>query len=82
MLPLEIKTSIQVSRSIAEVFNAIVDPDKIKNYFISQSTGFMKGGETLTWKFPEMDMEFPVRVDKIEKDKYISYYWDGAFDGE
>ena len=82
MLPLEIKTSIQVSRSIAEVFNAIVDPDKMKNYFISQSSGIMKAGETLTWKFPEMDIEFPVRVDKIEKDKYISFYWDGAFDGE
>ena len=82
MQQLEIKTGLQILKPVTEVFNAIVDPDKMKNYFISQSTGFMKGGETLTWKFPEMDMEFPVRVDKIEKDKYISYYWDGAFDGE
>lgn len=27
------------------------------------------------WKFPEFDMDFPIRVGKIEKDKYISYYW-------
>ena len=82
MQQLEIKTGLQILKPVTEVFNAIVDPDKMKNYFISQSTGFMKAGETLTWKFPEMDMEFPVRVDKIEQDKYISYYWDGAFDGE
>ena len=28
------------------------------------------------WRFPEFDMEFPIRVGKIEKDKYISFYWD------
>ena len=28
------------------------------------------------WGFPESEMEFPVRVGQIEKDKYISFYWD------
>lgn len=36
----------------------------------------MEEGKKLFWKFPEFEEEFPVRVDKIEKDKYISYYWD------
>jgi len=36
----------------------------------------MEEGKKLIWNFPEMDMEFPVRVGKIKKDKYISYYWD------
>ena len=26
----------------------------------------MKAGETLTWKFPEMDIEFPVKIGNIE----------------
>ena len=34
---LEIKAGLQVLKPIAEVFEAIVDPDKMKNYFISQS---------------------------------------------
>jgi uncharacterized protein YndB with AHSA1/START domain len=79
---LEIKAGLQILKSVSEVFDNIVDPEKMKNYFISQSSGYMKSGETIIWKFPEMDIEFQVRVDKIEKDKYISYYWDGAFDGE
>lgn len=79
---LEIKTGIQVLKPINEVFDAIVDPDKMKNYFISKSNGFMKEGEVLVWKFAEMEIEFPVSVVKIEKDKYIAYTWDGAFDGE
>jgi len=75
MQQLEIKTGIQVLKPAAEVFANIVDPDKMINYFISESSGFMKAGETLTWKFPEMDIEFPVKVGKIEKDNYISYSW-------
>lgn len=79
---LEIKTGLQVLKPAAEVFDAIVDPDKMKNYFIGSSTGIMKDGEVLTWKFPEMDIEFPVTIGKIEENKYISYHWDGAMDGE
>jgi len=72
---LEIKTGIVILKPVHEVFEAIVDPVKMSVYFISKSTGRMEEGKKLIWKFPEMDMEFPVRVAKIEKDKYISYYW-------
>jgi len=71
---LEIKTGIKIAKSEHEVFEAIVDPAKISNYFLSSSSGRMEEGKTLTWKFPELDMKFPVQVDKINKDKYISYY--------
>ncbi len=72
---LEIKTRIQILKPPHEVFEAIVDPTKMTNYFISKSSGRMEEGKTLIWQFPEFDMECPVRVGKIEKDKYISYYW-------
>ena len=73
---LEIQAKLQILKPANEVFEAIVDPSKMKNYFISKSSGRMEEGTQLSWQFPEFDMEFPVRVDKIEKDKYISYYWD------
>jgi len=72
---LEIKTGIVILKPLHEVFEAIVDPVKMSVYFISKSSGRMEEGKKLIWKFPEMDMEFPVRVGKIKKDKYISYYW-------
>ena len=73
---LEIKASIQILKPADEVFEAIVDPEKMSGYFISESSGRMEEGKYLNWRFPEFDMEVPVRVGKIEKDKYISYYWD------
>jgi uncharacterized protein YndB with AHSA1/START domain len=82
MEQLEIKAALQILKPASAVFENIVDPDKMKNYFISQGSGYMNEGASLTWKFPEMDIEFPVTVGKIEKDRYISFSWDGAMDGE
>ena len=72
---LEIKTKLQIQKPVAAVFDAIVDPAKMTNYFIAKSTGRMEEGRELIWKFPEFDLDVPVRVGKIEKDKYISFYW-------
>lgn len=72
---LEIKTSLKIQKPVHDVFEAIVDPKKMSNYFISRSSGRMEGGKTLTWKFPEMDMEFPVVVNNVQTDKFISYDW-------
>jgi uncharacterized protein YndB with AHSA1/START domain len=73
---LEIKAALQIQKPSGEVFEAIVDPSKMSNYFISKGSGRMIEGMQVMWKFPEFDDEFPVRVGQIEKDKYISFYWD------
>jgi uncharacterized protein YndB with AHSA1/START domain len=72
---LDIKTAIQVAKTPSEVFEAIVDPAKMTNYFISESNGRMEKGKELIWRFPEFDMDVPVRIGKIDIDKYISFYW-------
>ena len=73
---LEIKAIIQIQKPPHEVFEAIVDPEKMSNYFISHGSGRMEDGKQVMWRFPEFDMEFPVRIAKTEADKYISYYWE------
>lgn len=73
---LEIKAGLQVVKPVNEVFDAIVNPEKMKNYFISKSTGPMTEGTTVNWSFPEFEGSFPVRIGRMEKDQYISYHWD------
>lgn len=75
---LEINVAMQISKPINEVYEAIVDPEKMCNYFISQSTGRMEAGKDLIWKFPEFDMEVPVKVVKDEPNNLISYYWENS----
>ena len=71
---LEIKAALQISKPADEVFDAIIDPFKMSNYFISKGSGKMEEGKQIIWQFPEFDSDFPIRVGKIEKN--ISFYWD------
>lgn len=75
--PLEIKAALQIQKPVHEVFEAIVDPVHMSLYFISDSTGRLEEGKELIWHFPEFTIDAPVRGGKIEKDKYISFYWEG-----
>ena len=39
---LEIKATIQIQKTPHEVFEAIVDPEKMSNYFISKGSGTLE----------------------------------------
>lgn len=78
MEKLVINCAMQIQKPINEVFESIINPEKMSHYFIASSTGMMEEGKNLIWKFPEFDFECPIRVGKIEKDKYVSYYWENA----
>lgn len=73
---LQIKAALKIQKPVHDVFEAIADPGKMSQYFISKSTGRIEAGKTLQWQFPEMDMQIPVRIQKTEKDQFISYEWD------
>jgi uncharacterized protein YndB with AHSA1/START domain len=73
---LEIETAIGILKTPHEVFEAIVDPAKMSNYFISRGSGRLEEGKEIIWRFPEFDFEFPVRVASVEKDRFISFWWE------
>jgi uncharacterized protein YndB with AHSA1/START domain len=73
---LEINVSLQIQKPIEEVFQAIIDPEKMSNYFISKGSGIMEENKELIWNFPEFEDDYSVHVGKIIKNEYISFYWD------
>jgi uncharacterized protein YndB with AHSA1/START domain len=78
---LTIKAALKMRKPPHEVFEAIVDPSIMCNYFISESSGRMEEGEEVTWKFPEMDIRFPVQVTKIVKNSFIGFTWGDEKEG-
>lgn len=78
MMPeqLTIDVGLQISKPANEVFEAIVDPQHMVHYFISQSTGRMVAGEAVVWKFPEFSEEATIRVGKLVPSEYVSFYWE------
>src|SRR5690554_2379821 len=76
-MKLVIKTAIQIQKPIGEVFEAIVNPEKMTQYFISESTGRLEEGKEVKWKWAEFpEVESVVNNIKIEKDRTVSFDWD------
>jgi uncharacterized protein YndB with AHSA1/START domain len=73
---LSIEVTLQILKPADEVFEAIADPAKMTKYFISESSGRIEEGKTVSWKFPEFSIVFPVRGGKSVKPEYISFYWE------
>lgn len=73
---LESNAAIQIQKSADEVFEGIVDPDKMTQYFISESTGRLETGSEVIWKFPEFPERFPISHIQCETNQSISFVWD------
>lgn len=76
----KIKAKVQsgILKSASEIFEAIVNPEIMTKYFISGSTGRIESGKTLTWTWTDYEGEHEVKVGKIEKDKIVSFEWEGS----
>lgn len=75
-MKLTAKASLQIQKPITEVFESIVNPEKMTKYFISKSTGRMETGKELIWSFPEWPDTFSVQVIEVQSKKSISFVWD------
>lgn len=76
-MPLSAKASIQIQKSSEEVFNAIIDPERMKHYFASGSAK-LTSGQTVDWWFPEFPDRFPVQVKEVIPNTSISFDWSGG----
>jgi len=72
------KVQMGIFRSASEIFDAIINPEKMSKYFISGSTGRMESGKSLTWTWTDYEGEHEIKVGKIEKDKTVSFEWSGS----
>ena len=78
MEKLEIHAALQISKPMTEVFDAILNPKEMSNYFISESSRPLEEGKTVSWKFPEFNIKFPVKGKRIKKPGLIEFEWKGS----
>jgi uncharacterized protein YndB with AHSA1/START domain len=73
----EITTKMKILRPVNEVFEAIVDPEKMANYWFSSGTGRVEQGETITWRYDEYNAEGIVYVSEVVENEKIIFSWGG-----
>jgi uncharacterized protein YndB with AHSA1/START domain len=77
-MKLTAQATLQIQKPVSEVFEAIVNPDQLTKYFISESSGRMETGKELTWEFGDFPGKFPVKVTEVHTNQSISFVWDEA----
>lgn len=70
------RASIQIQKPLGDVYEGIVNPEKMSKYFISESSAKLEPGQEPVWKFPEFPDEFTVRDVKTEANRWVSFVWD------
>lgn len=74
---LRVEVERTISKSVQEVFEAIVNPEKMSHYFISSASGNLQEGKTIIWKWDDVAAELPIKVMKVDED-HISFLWSAS----
>jgi uncharacterized protein YndB with AHSA1/START domain len=78
-MELKFTVSGRISKPVSEVFEAVVNPDHLSQFFTTGGAkGRIEAGAVVTWDFHDFPGAFPVDVVEVEKDKRIMLRWDAA----
>ena len=75
---LSFTVSGRISRPVAEVYEAVTDPDRLSKYFTTGGArGRLEPGAEVSWDFADFPGRFPVTVVEAEAPRRIVIEWDG-----
>jgi len=76
MKKLSVHAAIQIRKPIEVVFDCIIDPQQMKQYFILDSSGRLEQGKQVLWIWPEFpEYPCPVEPKQIVPYRLISFVW-------
>jgi uncharacterized protein YndB with AHSA1/START domain len=67
-----------VARSPHEVFEAIVDPAKMSQYFISRGSGRMATETQLEWEWADVGAKLAIEVVQVVPDQRVVFVWEAS----
>ena len=72
---LEAKAELRIARPPTEVFEAIVDPEKMSRYFISSGSGRLETGKSVEWTWADVGARMTIKSGEVVSPQRISFRW-------
>lgn len=72
---LEVKVQLGILKPVHQVFEALVDPVEMAKYFISSGSDRMDSGKNIDWRWDDIGVKLPVKVQQVVQDQSISFLW-------
>ena len=74
-------TKFEIAKPAHEVYEAFVDPAKIRNFWFSSSSERWEAGKTITLEYEEYHAALQIEVLETEKNSKIVYRWGANGEG-
>ena len=71
----QVTTKLKIHKPANEVFEAIVDPVKMSNYWFSSGTARVEQGKTITWRYDEYNAEGVLNVLEVDENEKVIFSW-------
>jgi uncharacterized protein YndB with AHSA1/START domain len=75
---IKVEVTERVLKPVSEVFQAIVDPDKLSKFFISSASAPIAAGQRVTWTFADVGGELTPEIETVDLDKRIVFTWNAS----
>jgi uncharacterized protein YndB with AHSA1/START domain len=70
-----VRVEDRIARKPAEVFEAIVDPARMAQYFISRGSARLAVGAKVEWEWSDVGAALTIEVAQIEQDAKVGFAW-------
>jgi uncharacterized protein YndB with AHSA1/START domain len=71
----QVKTKFKINKPTSDVFEALVDPNKMANYWFSSGSARVEQGKIITWRYDEYNAEVVIKVLEVEDNQKIVFSW-------
>jgi uncharacterized protein YndB with AHSA1/START domain len=75
------EAAMLIRRPLAEVFQALIDPQITTRFWFTRSSGKLEAGKRVRWDWEMYSHSEDVDVDEVEENKRISMRWP-AYEGD
>jgi uncharacterized protein YndB with AHSA1/START domain len=81
-LDTQVTSKMKINKPANVVFDAIVDPVKIGNYWFSSSSKRWEEGENIVLRYDEYGAEGTIHVTEVQENRQILFSWGAEHDEE
>ena len=72
---LNVEMQLRISKPPRVVFEAIVNPEQMSEYFTSSGTGRLDSGSPVTWRFADVGAKLLIRPQRVVAQRSVSFRW-------
>ncbi len=81
-MDMPVAVSTRINKPVATVFRAVVEPDEINRYFMTETSGPLAPGAKVTWHFADEDVTNKIAVKEFIENEKIVFTWFVNYDGD